>query len=75
MSHWYTFEVISIQLGVPLKNIYFYHKCGGRISLNIALKQNKINRLEGNKLLFDFQIVLILFDPRLFIEVTSISLI
>jgi hypothetical protein len=43
--------------------------------LHIALKQNEINRREGNKLFFDFQVVPILFDPRLAIEVTSISLI
>jgi hypothetical protein len=28
MSRWYTFEEISVQLGTPIKNIYFYHKRG-----------------------------------------------
>ena len=28
MSRWCTFEEISIQLGIPVKSIYFYHECG-----------------------------------------------
>ena len=28
MSRWYTFEEISIQLGIPVKSIYFYHERG-----------------------------------------------
>jgi len=25
---WYTFEEISMQLGIPIKSIYFYHERG-----------------------------------------------
>ncbi len=28
MSRWYTFKEISIQLGIPVKSIYFYHERG-----------------------------------------------
>jgi hypothetical protein len=28
MSRWFTFEEISIELGIPLKSIYFYHERG-----------------------------------------------
>lgn len=28
MSHWYTFEEISIELGISIKSIYFYHERG-----------------------------------------------
>ena len=26
MSRWYTFEEISVQLGIQIKSIYFYHE-------------------------------------------------
>ena len=28
MSRWYNFKEISIQLGIPVKSIYFYHERG-----------------------------------------------
>jgi hypothetical protein len=28
MSRWYTLEAIALELDIPLKTIYFYHKNG-----------------------------------------------
>ncbi len=28
MNQWFTFEEISVELGIPLKSIYLYHKRG-----------------------------------------------